>query len=491
MPPPTEALRQPLERLPPVLAVPCAAARRAPVVFDTRPPGSKSLTNRALLLAALASGESTITNALTDADDTRRMIDALRVLGADIRPGDREPGVVRVWGLSGKPRASRAGTAGPTLNLGNAGTATRFLAAAAMLADAPVTIDGTERMRQRPIGDLGDALASLGCTVEYLGAPGCPPLRITPPARAVQVTDRTVSLASTASSQFISALLLAGAFLPGGLTVKVAGEVTSPSYIRMTLWLLARLGASVQSSDDLRVLRVRGVGRGVGKDDAGLASFRYEVEPDASAATYFLGAAALLPGVTCRVLGLSHASVQGDAKFAGLLARMGAVTQHEAGAAAGPKHDAFIAVTGAGPIEPILADMSDMPDAAMTLASVACFAPGGTSILRGLRTLRVKETDRIEALRTELTKLGVRVENPVAGDDGAVTITPPTGGVDCSPRCPRVEFETYDDHRMAMALSLIALRRPHTYIKNPRCVEKTYPTYWRDLADLLDSVGSR
>lgn len=484
-----DPLRQPLERLPSVLAVPVARVRRSGAVFDVRPPGSKSLTNRALLLGALASGESTISNALIDGDDTRRMIEALRVLGAEIRSDPREPTVVRVWGLAGKPRSGTGGgggggDGGARLNLGNAGTATRFLTAAAALADGPVTLDGNERMRQRPIGELGEALAQLGCGVEYLEAPGSPPLRITPAPRA-HAPDRTVQLGETASSQFVSALLMAGVFMPGGLTVKVTGEVTSPSYIRMTMWLLARLGAVVQSSDDLRVVRVRGVG----KDVCGLASFKYEVEPDASGATYFLGAAALLPGVTCRVLGLSHTSVQGDAKFASLLARMGAVTQHETSGNGGPRSDAFIGVTGAGAIEPILADMSDMPDAAMTLAAVACFA-NGTSILRGLRTLRVKETDRIEAMRKELTKLGVRIENPVSGDDGAMTITPPEGGIDCSANAPRVEFDTYDDHRMAMSLSLIALRRPNTLIRNPRCVEKTYPAYWRDLADLCDTVGS-
>lgn len=481
-----DPLRQPLDRLPAALAIPVARVRRSGVVFDVRPPGSKSLTNRALLLGALASGESTISNALIDGDDTRRMIDALRALGAEVRSDPREPTVVRVWGLSGKPRSGGGGggSGGVRLNLGNAGTATRFLAAAAALADGPVTLDGNERMRQRPIGELGEALEQLGCGIEYLEAQGCPPLRVTPAPRA-HAADRTVQLGETASSQFVSALLMAGVFMPGGLTVKVTGEVTSPSYIRMTMWLLARLGALVQSSDDLRVVRVRGVG----KDVCGLASFKYEVEPDASGATYFLGAAALLPGVTCRVLGLSHTSVQGDARFASLLARMGAATQHETSGNGGPRSDAFIGVTGAGAIEPILADMSDMPDAAMTLAAVACFA-NGTSILRGLRTLRVKETDRIEAVRKELTRLGVRIENPVSGDDGAMTITPPEGGIDCSANAPRVEFDTYDDHRMAMSLALIALRRPNTIIRNPRCVEKTYPGFWRDLADLCDTVNS-
>lgn len=488
----TDMLRSPLDRLPGVISVPCVRSsvvkRHTPVVFDVRPPGSKSLTNRALLLAALAAGESTLTNAQTDGDDTRRMIDALRTLGADIRLNDRTPGVVRVWGLSGRLRASRSGDAGCTLNLGNAGTATRFLTAAAALADAPLTIDGNSRMRERPISDLADALRQLGCGVTYLGSEGCPPVRITPAPTASECasTDRTVTIAGGTSSQFVSALLMTGVCLPGGLTVKVTGEVASPSYIRMTLWLLARSGAWVQSSDDLHVLRVRGVG----KHAAGLASFRYDVEPDASGATYFHGAAALMPGLTCRVLGLSHASVQGDARFASLLARMGATTQHEPGAMGGPSGDSFISVTGraSAELEPILADMSDMPDAAMTLASVACFARG-VSILRGLGTLRVKETDRIEALRTELTKVGVHIENPVRGDDGAMTITPPPGGLDCSTACPRIEFDTYDDHRMAMALSLIALRRPNTFIRNPRCVEKTYPAYWRDLADLIDTLG--
>ncbi len=476
-----EQLRAPLDALPAVMAVPAIPAlpvRSGPAsVLDLKPPGSKSLTNRALLLAGLAPGYCRLTNALTDADDAQRMIGALRQLGVDVRPGKGGAREVEVWGTAGRLRVAEAGV---TLNLNNAGTATRFLAAAAVLATGPVTIDGNERMRQRPIAELGEALVQLGCVVEYVGggAPGCPPVRITPPAALP--SGATVKLGTTASSQFVSALLLAGVFLPEGLTIRIDGEVTSPSYIRMTLWLLARLGAMVQQSDDLTVLRVRGVGR----DGRGLASFTYDVEPDASGATPFWGAAAILPGFTCRVLGLSNLSLQGDAKFPSLLARMGAQTQHEAADAG------FIGVTGPAMLEPILADMTELPDAAMALAAVACFAEG-TSILRGLRTLRVKETDRIEAVRKELTKVGVVVENPVKGDDGALTVTPPVGGIDCSAGVARVEFETYDDHRMAMSLALIALRRPNTFIKNPRCVEKTYPSFWADMATLIGLAGRR
>jgi 3-phosphoshikimate 1-carboxyvinyltransferase len=243
----------------------------------------------------------------------------------------------------------------------------------------------------------------------------------------------------------------------------------------MTLGLLARVGASVRSSEDLHVIRV---GPAPSTDDhapsRGLNAFDYSVEPDATGATYFWAGAGIVPGARCRVLGLDEASLQGDARFPEVLGLMGVKVSHGPG---------WIQTVGPPSLKPILADMSEMPDAAMTLAAVACFA-SGTSILRGLRTLHVKECDRIAAMYTELTRLGVTVQTPVQGDPDAMTITPPPGGLDCSPSAPPITFETYNDHRMAMALALIGLRRPNISIKDPACVGKTYPTFWKDFAKL-------
>jgi 3-phosphoshikimate 1-carboxyvinyltransferase len=449
-------------------ALPARLALRPPNAggsVSVRPPGSKSLTNRAVLLAALAPGVSRVRGALLDADDARRMVAALEQLGARIAPARDAPGDLVVTGVDGcwQPR-----DADVVLDLGNAGTATRFLAAAALLSPVPVTLDGNARMRQRPIGELGQALERLGATIEYRGSPGCPPMRITPP-RDLALTGRVLELGTTQSSQFISALLLVAPWLPSGMTIKLSGEVTSPSYISMTLGLLARLGASVRASDDLRVLRVGAGGR------EGVAKFDYPVEPDASGATYFWGAGAIREDLAVRVEGLGAHSLQGDAAFPSLLERMGATVTRAA-------EPAWTRVSRAEELRALGADMTDMPDAAMTLAAVACFA-GGRSVIKGLRTLRVKETDRIAAMITELSKIGVAI-GTMPGDDGAIYVEPPKGGVDCSESCAVVEFDTYDDHRMAMSLALVSLRRPNVVIKDPACVAKTYPTFWKDFARL-------
>lgn len=428
-----------------------------------RPPGSKSVTNRAILLAALSRGRSVLVRPLLHADDAERMIAGVRALGAAVR--ETAEGDLEIEGVGGR---WPGGSGGVRLDLGNSGTATRFLAAAALLAPGPVTIDGNERMRQRPIGELAGALESLGAVVEYGGEAGMPPLTITPPARLAE--SATVELPTTVSSQFVSALLLVGPFLPGGLTLSLRGPITSRSYVMMTVGLLDQLGAIVKTTESLSLIRVGGVG-------GGLAAFRLLVEPDASGATYFWAAAALRAGAVCRVDGLDARSMQGDANFPDLLSRMGAAVLREEG------ESPSIGVRGPVSLTPIMADLSLMPDAAMTLAAVASFAKG-MSVLRGLRTLRVKETDRIAALEKELAKVGVKVEGQVLGDSDSITITPPKGGIDCSSGVPRVEFETYDDHRMAMSLALIGLRRPNVWVKNPGCVGKTYPEFWRDLGML-------
>jgi 3-phosphoshikimate 1-carboxyvinyltransferase len=450
--------------------------------FVVRPPGSKSLTNRALLLAGLCEGQSCLRGALVDADDAQRMILALRELGAGVEVQQTGEGAtVWVQGVGGRWR-NREDT---TLFLNNAGTATRFLTASALLAERAVVVDGNARMRQRPIAELVESLRDCGARVTYVGQAGFVPVRVEPLADS---TGLRVKMKTTQSSQFLSALLMLGPFLPMGVTLTLEGEITSESYVRMTTDLLALLGASVQTSLDMRVIRV-GPGEETGR--AGLRSFDLAIEPDASGATYFWGAAALAKGLTCRVSGVGPRSLQGDAQFAQLLERMGALraaSTREQEAEGDGRGEAWTSVTGTGIIKPILADLSDMPDAAMTLAAVASFARG-TSILRGLRTLRAKETDRIAALRNELAKVGVRVVENVQDDPGTITITPPEDGVDCSPGCARVAFDTYDDHRMAMSMALLSVRRPNCVIRDPGCVGKTYKGFWREWSRLSEAPG--
>ncbi|MEX2219632.1 MAG: 3-phosphoshikimate 1-carboxyvinyltransferase [Phycisphaerales bacterium] len=468
-----ETLQRPLDELPDPLHIPPLTARgRIMFLARIRPPGSKSLTNRALLLGALAGGESTLRGALVDADDTERMAAGLRQLGAGVAldgTGARIRGVGGAW---------RTGE-GIRIDAGESGTTARFLSAAALFSRAPVTIDGSPRLRERPMGELTDALGALGAGVASDGRGEFLPLTIRGPAALPRAP--VVDFGTTASSQFISAVLLIAPWLPGGLTVRLEGEVTSRSYITMTIGLLEELGITVRTSEDLRVIRVCAGAGGAGGAGpgpaAGVAPFTYHVEPDASSATPFWGAAALFPGAVARIEDLDARSLQGDAAFPDVLARLGATIIREEGARP------FLGIRGPASLDPLMADLSDMPDAAMTLAVVASFA-GGRSIIRGLRTLRLKESDRVAALRTELRKVGVRVETGVSGDPDAITVTPPRGGIDASPEASRVEFDTYNDHRMAMALALVALRRPNTWIRDPGCVRKTYPGFWKQLAEL-------
>lgn len=445
-------LRRPPDSLTDPLRIPVLPRGNRAVVI--RPPGSKSLTNRALLLAALAEGESVLHGALLDADDAQRMLAAVSLLGASVRV---EGGTVRVRGVGG--RWTCGGEV--RVDVGNAGTAARFLAGAALLSPEPVVIDGDARMRERPIGELGALLEGLGATVEYLGKTACPPVRIVPPKSPP--TGGMVRVPTTRSSQFVSAVLMAGACLQEGLTIEFSGEVTSASYVAMTVGLLRRVGARVEESEDGRIIHIAG---------GGLHGFEYDVEADASGATYFWAAAALREGLSVGIEGLSRESLQADVGVAIILERAGARRWNEGGGTW---------ISGRT-ISPMDVDLRDMPDAAMTLASVCAFAPG-ESRLAGLQTLRDKETDRIEAMRVELGRVGVEVR--VTGDD-AMTIRPPKGGVDVSPSAPPVRFETYNDHRMAMSLAIIGLRRPNVWINDPGCVRKTYPGFWADLSRLYD-----
>ncbi|MEM7625532.1 MAG: 3-phosphoshikimate 1-carboxyvinyltransferase [Planctomycetota bacterium] len=423
--------------------------------FDValRPPGSKSLTNRALLLAALAKGKSSLTGVLL-ADDTRRMLEALDTLGfqLDLHEDAR---TVTITGEDGTLPAKSA-----ELRLGNAGTAMRFLTAAMCLGLGEYTLDGIERMRQRPIGELVEPLRELGADIEYLGEPGFPPLKIV--AEPPGLSSELLELTPTLSSQFISALLMIGPCIHGGLEIEFDGPVTSLPYVKMTLNLMKQFGADFEADTGYRAVHVP-AGRYEGYD--------YPIEPDASNASYFLAAAAVVPGSRCVIEGLGSRSLQGDAAFCDVLGRMGCGVdqQLDTTTVAAPVH---------GGLRGVDVDLNDMPDMAQTLAVVALFADGPTTI-RNVGNLRVKETDRIAALENELTKLGALVQT--IEDD--IAITPPSKGVaDAIAQAGgAVAIDTYDDHRMAMAFAVAGLRVPGVTINDPSCVEKTFPDYFEFL----------
>lgn len=482
-------LTLPLADLPDPLPIPTISAGARPFDAVVRPPGSKSITNRALLLAALADGTSTLRGALTDADDARVMLRAVERLGAGVdSPAGAETGALRITGVKGRWRIPPGQTV--RLDLHNAGTATRFLTAAALLAPAgtSVVVDGDARMRERPIEELVRFLNNLtdphACAA-YEGEPGFPPVRITP-GHTAWVSGTLQVFGRTQSSQFISAILLLAPFLPHGLNYTFSTpDVTSRSYVEMTRGLLARVG-----------VRLTAGARGeqiIHPVTPSLPAFDLDVEPDASGATYFEAAGALVPGARVTIPGLDlgpRGSLQGDTRFVRVLTEMGARVER-----VGVGKTAGLRITGADRLNPIDADLSDMPDTAMTAAVLCCFAgptpdnPSATSTLRGLRTLRVKETDRLAALQTELTRFDARVEIVREGDDEGLRITPPpspSSGSRATGAVSTVTFDTYNDHRMAMALALIGLRVPGVRINNPACVAKTYPGYWKDLAALYD-----
>lgn len=476
------ALSLPLEQLPDPLPIPVL---ERPFDVTVTPPGSKSIANRALLLAALASDTSTLTNVPAGADDVRVMIDALRRLGAaiDVTTSSLDtPGfpltnaTVTVTGVGGQWKIPAGQTV--RLNLGGAGTAVRFLTAAAILAPpgTAIEIEGDSRMRDRPISELADALSQLGASAQYLGNLGCPPLRIVPPDDLKSLATR-VSFNDPKSSQFISAIMLVAPFLPRMLTIDLHGGVVSEPYIEMTWRLIQRaLSVTPVTKHKEGTLSIR-------IPVCAAAGFNFAVEPDASSAAYFCAAAVLCPKSRMLLAGIPgnpDSSLQGDIEFFQIAKFMGAMVEStNAGTVVRPPPTAIRAISG---------DFAPTPDTAMTAAVLACFAspapdnPAAASTLRGLRTLRIKESDRLAALKTELSRLGASVEIIPAADNETLRITPPRHH-DTSTRPPPL-FRTYSDHRIAMSLALIGLRRPGVSIANPRCVAKSYPTFWRDLARL-------
>ncbi len=433
--------------------------------------GSKSISNRVLLLAGLAEGTTTV-RGLLDSDDTRVMLDALRQLGCGLEP--TPDGALRVRGLGGRLRAHEA-----DLFLGNAGTAMRPLAATlavlATLQGGRFVLRGVPRMHERPIGDLVDALRPLGCRIDDLGTPGYPPLALHGTAGGVLALAAPIRVRGDVSSQFLTALLLALPLAAGphDVVVEVEGELISRPYVEITLNLLARFGIAVRHDDWQRFTIPAG--------SAYATPGEIHVEGDASSASYFvaLGAIAAHGGAPLRIEGVGEGSIQGDIRFVDAAEAMGARVQRGPG---------WLEVhRGRWPLAPIRHDCTAIPDAAMTLAVMALFAEG-TSRLDGIASWRVKETDRIAAMAAELGQLGATV---VAGDD-FIEVTPPAGPWRAA------AIRTYDDHRMAMCLSLAACHAllpgraadaQPVRILDPKCVAKTFPDYFEALFDVVEATA--
>ncbi|KHT37118.1 3-phosphoshikimate 1-carboxyvinyltransferase [Pectobacterium carotovorum] len=408
-------------------------------------PGSKSVSNRALLLAALAEGKTRLTN-LLDSDDVRHMLTALTALGVEYHlSSDRT--VCEITGLGGAFTASQP----LELFLGNAGTAMRPLAAALCLTDGDIVLTGEPRMKERPIGHLVDALRQGGAKIDYLEQENYPPLRLHGGFQGGEI-----SVDGSVSSQFLTALLMTAPLATQDTQISIQGDLVSKPYIDITLHMMKAFGIEVRHENYQRFFV------------AGRQQYRspgdYLVEGDASSASYFLAAAAIKGGVV-RVTGVGRNSVQGDIRFADVLEKMGAIVRWG---------EDYIECER-GELHAIDMDMNHIPDAAMTIATAALFAQGGTTTLRNIYNWRVKETDRLAAMAIELRKVGAEVEE---GND-YIRITPPT-------KLKAAEIGTYNDHRMAMCFSLVALSDTPVTILDPKCTAKTFPDYFEQLARLSE-----
>jgi 3-phosphoshikimate 1-carboxyvinyltransferase len=403
-----------------------------------RLPGSKSISNRVLLLAALAAGETDV-QGLLDADDTRVMREALGRLGVSFK----DHTVIGVGGAFPVKKAE--------LFLGNAGTAFRPLTAALALSGGEYRLSGVPRMHERPIADLVDALRGIGARVEYAGQAGFPPLEIFPGRLDL---EKPVRVRGDVSSQFLTALLMALPLAGRASTVEVQGELISRPYVEITLNVMRRFGVAVEARDGQRFRVPASAYRSPGK---------ILVEGDASSASYFLAAGAI-GGGPVRVAGVGRESIQGDVRFTEVLERMGAKVSFG---------EDWIECSASAPLRPIDMDLNHIPDAAMTAAVMALFADG-PSTLRNIASWRVKETDRLAAMATELRKLGAEVAE---GRD-YLKISPP-GAVRGN-----ASIATYDDHRMAMSFSLVAVGGVPVVIEDPQCVSKTFPDYFQALRSI-------
>ena len=423
------------------------------------PPGSKSLTNRALLLAALAQGESILENVL-DAEDAVIMMDALRALGVAVDfDATRRIAVVR--GCDGEFPSKSV-----SLYVGNSGTTARFITAAlAFATSGRYALDGKPRMRERPIGDLLAALRLLGREAPSDANNDRPPLTIC--GRPLDQSPIVVPIAANVSSQFLSGLLMAAPLARREMVVEIEGDLASKPYVEMTLSVMNAFGQKVRVDSSFRRFDGFNLGRYTGR--------RYTIEPDASAASYFFALPALLGG-EITISNLSRHSLQGDVAFVECLEKMGCVARwsdSEITVARPRMNDGALA-----PLHGVDVDMNSCSDVAQTLAVVALFADSPTTI-RNVGNMRVKETDRIAALATELRKFGANVEER---QDGLTIV--PNGNL------RGAQIATYDDHRMAMSFALVGLRIPGVRIENPECVSKTYPEYFRDMEKATEPLDA-
>jgi 3-phosphoshikimate 1-carboxyvinyltransferase len=412
-----------------------------PINGSVTVPGSKSITNRAMLLAAMADGRSILRDALLS-DDTARMASALRALGFAIAINGTERRI-SVEGSGGTIPSSSA-----ELDAGGAGTAMRFIAGFLTLGHGHYRLDGNARMRQRPAGALLDALTRLGVDAKSEFGNDCPPILID--TSSARCAGGAVKIDASLSSQFVSALLLPSPRWRDGLQLTVSGETARP-FIAMTLRLMERWGAASKTDRDEIVV----------PGGQHYRAMDFAIEPDASSASYFAATAALVGG-TVMLHGLRRDSVQGDLGLLATLERMGARIKWESDG---------VTVTGGGDLRGIDLAMNDMPDMVPTLAAIAPFANSPTRISR-VGFIRHHESDRLHALATELGRLGANI---IEHDDG-LTIVPST--------LRPAAIETYDDHRIAMAFAITGLRQPGVRIKDPSCVEKTYPEFFKDLRAL-------
>jgi 3-phosphoshikimate 1-carboxyvinyltransferase len=415
-----------------------------PIDATVRPPGSKSLTNRALVCAALAEGRSVLDGALF-ADDTAAMAEALRALGAVVAE-DPDRRRMEVLGTGGDLRP------GPvSVDVRLSGTTSRFLLPVVALGQGRYRVDGGAPLRARPMGPVLDGIRSLGAEVESDGEPGHLPVTVVAPGG---LAGGSVQVAGDTSSQFLSGLLLASPYAAGGVDLSLTTGLVSRPYVELTAAVMGAFGVTVDEDD-----------AGFHVPQGHYRACEYPIEPDASAASYFLAAAAIAGG-RVTIAGLGGSTMQGDARFADVLASMGASVERTADATT---------VTMSGPLRGLGdVDLSDLPDMAQTLAVVAVFADGPTRV-RGVGFIRGHETDRIAAVVRELQRCGIDAsEEP----DGFVV----------RPGAPRpARIETYDDHRMAMSFALLGLRAPGITIADPGCVAKTFPDYWQ----ALDALRSR
>ena len=424
--------------LPEVLEIPCSS----PVNSSIRIPGSKSITNRAILIASLAKSKSDIEGVLYS-DDTKYMINAWKQLGVSFEPKEE---ILWVDGCDGN-----ISPFSDDIYVGNAGTAARFLTTALLLGQGDYILTGNERMQQRPIQDLLDALNQVGAKIQDLNGSGCPPLKI----KADRLKGGKVIIPGDKSSQYISSIMLTSPYAKEDVTIEIKGHLVSRTYVEMTRKIMHDFGAKTEWEGE-NELKISSSHPYKGRS--------YRIEGDASSASYFFALAAITKG-TVKVKGIESDSTQGDLGLLNILEEMGCLVSW--------KEDE-VTVTGRA-LRGVSVDMNTMSDVAPTLAVIALFAEGRTHI-KNVENMRIKECDRISALTTELKKIGADIEEEKDG----LLITGKSG-------YSATEFSTYDDHRMAMALSLVGVKTPGIKIKDPACVNKTFPEFFDNFLPMLNT----